>query len=83
MSAGTTNDELKARIARVLVEEVRPALQMDGGDVEVVNIDRGVVQVRLLGTCGGCPSTTMAVIMGIEQELRKRVPEVEYLEAVP
>ena len=83
MTVETTSGDLKERVARVWATEVRPILQMDGGDIEVVNVDGGVVQVRLLGTCGGCPSTIMAVIMGIEQELRKRVPEVEYLEAVP
>jgi Fe-S cluster biogenesis protein NfuA len=58
-------------------------LAMDGGAVEVLDVTDGVARVRLNGTCSGCPSTIMAVIMGIEQELRKRVPEVEYLEAVP
>jgi Fe-S cluster biogenesis protein NfuA len=75
--------DLKARVARVLAEEVGPALQMDGGDVEVLDISDGVVRVRLLGACSGCPSTIMAVIIGIEQELRKRIPEVEYLEVIP
>jgi Fe-S cluster biogenesis protein NfuA len=76
-------NDLKTRVAQVLAEEVWPALQMDGGDVEVVEVCDGVVRVRLLGTCSGCPSTVMAVVMGLEQELRKRLPEVEYLEAVP
>ena len=76
-------DDLKARIMHVLAEEVRPTLLRDGGDVEVLDVEAGVVRVRLHGTCGGCPSTIMAVVMGIEQELRRRVPEVEYLEAVP
>jgi Fe-S cluster biogenesis protein NfuA len=75
--------DLKERVARVLAEEVRPALQMDGGDVEVLGVEDGVVRVRLHGTCGGCPSTVMAVIMGLERELRQRIPEIEYLEAVP
>jgi Fe-S cluster biogenesis protein NfuA len=74
---------LKARVARVLAEEVTPALQMDGGVIELLDITNGVARVRLHGACSGCPSTIMAVIMGIEQELRRRVPEVEYLEAVP
>jgi Fe-S cluster biogenesis protein NfuA len=77
------DEDLKARVSRVLAEEVRPALRMDGGDVEVLEVDGGVVRVRLTGTCGGCPSTIMAVVMGLEHELRQRVPEVEYLEAVP
>jgi Fe-S cluster biogenesis protein NfuA len=75
--------DVKTRVADFLAAEIRPALQMDGGDIELVAVSDGVVRVRLLGTCSACPSTIMAVIMGIEQELRKRLPEVEYLEAVP
>ena len=75
--------ELKERVARVIAEEVLPLLQMDSGGVEVLGVEQGVVQVRLSGTCGSCPSTVRAVLMGIEDELRCRVPEVEYLEAVP
>jgi Fe-S cluster biogenesis protein NfuA len=75
--------DLKERVARVLVEKVAPALEMDGGGVEVLDVRDGVVQVRLNGVCAGCPSTVMAVVMGIEQELRSHVPEVEYLEVVP
>ena len=75
--------DLKARVARVLAEQVGPALEMDGAAIEVVDVSDGVAQVRLGGVCSGCPSTIMTVIMGIEQELRKHVPEVEYLEAVP
>ena len=75
--------ELKERVARVLAEEVEPALQMDGGTVEVLDVTDGVVRVRLGGGCGCCPGSVMAAVMGIEQELRRRVPEVEYLEAVP
>ena len=74
---------LKERVERVVAEEVLPLLQMDGGGIEVLAVSAGVVQVRLHGTCAGCPSTTQAVVMGIEEELRRRVPEVEYLEAVP
>ena len=77
------SDELKTRVAHVLAEEVGPVLQMDGGDIELLDITDGVVRVRLHGACSGCPSTIMAVITGIEQELRRRVPEVEYLEAIP
>jgi Fe-S cluster biogenesis protein NfuA len=76
------SDELKDRVTRVLAEEVGPALHMDGADIEVLDVCDGVVRVRLHGACSGCPSTVMAVIMGIEQELRRLVPEVEYLEAV-
>jgi Fe-S cluster biogenesis protein NfuA len=77
------SDDLKTRAAKVLAEEVAPALQMDGGDVELLDIDDGVARVRLHGACGGCPSTLQAVIMGLDQELCRRVPEIRYVEAVP
>jgi Fe-S cluster biogenesis protein NfuA len=83
VSTPVDSGDLKARVACVLTEEVRPALQMDSGDIELLEINDGVVRVRLLGTCSGCPSAIMAIIMGIEQELRNRIPEVEYLEVVP
>jgi Fe-S cluster biogenesis protein NfuA len=75
--------DLREKVERVVAEEVLPLLQMDGGGVEVLGVEDGIVRVRLRGTCGGCPSTIQAVIMGVEQELRRRVPGVEYLEAVP
>ena len=74
---------LKERVARVLAEEAAPALQMDGTAIEVLDINAGVVRVRLHGGCGGCPSSIMTVLMGLEQVLRQRIPEIEYLEAVP
>jgi Fe-S cluster biogenesis protein NfuA len=77
------SDELKKQVQRVVAEELLPALQMDGAGVEVVGVEGGIVQVRLSGTCSSCPATLQAVIMGIENELRRRVPGVEYLEAVP
>ena len=77
------NADLQARVSKVLAEEVMPMLQMDGGAIELLDIIDGVVRVRVHGACSGCPSTIMAVVMGIEQELRRHVPEVEYLEAVP
>ena len=79
----TESDERKTRVAQVLAEEVRPVLQMDGGDIELLGITDGIVRVRLHDACSGCPTTIIAVIMGIEQELRRRVPEVEWLEMVP
>jgi Fe-S cluster biogenesis protein NfuA len=81
MSSEST--DLQAHVSKVLAEELIPMLQMDGGDIELLDITDGVVRVRLHGACSGCPSTIMAVVMGIEQELRRRVPEVEYLEVVP
>jgi len=58
------------------LQEVRPALQMDGGDVELVGIEDGVVQVRLLGACGGCPMATMTLVGFVEERLKARLPEI-------
>jgi len=75
--------DLRERVVRVLAEEVAPALQMDGTALEVLSVEDGVVQVRLVGACAGCPASVHALLMEVEGELRRRLPEVEYLEAVP
>jgi Fe-S cluster biogenesis protein NfuA len=75
--------DLKDRVAQVLAQQIAPALEMDGTQMEVLDVTDGVARVRLGGVCGSCPSSIMAVVMGIEQELRRLVPEVECLEAVP
>jgi Fe-S cluster biogenesis protein NfuA len=74
---------LKERVARALAEHVGPALQLDGGHIEVLDVSDGIARLRLGGVCDGCPSTIMTVINGVEQELRRHVPEVAYVEAVP
>ena len=73
----------KCRLEKVLAEEVGPALQLDGAGIELIDFADGVLQLRLGNVCASCPSTIMVVIMGLEQELRQRFPEIEYLEAVP
>lgn len=73
---------LLEQVKDVVAKEVLPALEMDGTAVEVLGVEEGIVQVRLTGTCTGCPSSIRAAIMGIEEELLKRVPGVRYLEAV-
>jgi Fe-S cluster biogenesis protein NfuA len=78
-----TSSNLKERVVRALAEEVGPALQMDGTAIEVVAVADGVAQVRLHSVCASCPSTIMTVLLGIEQELRRHVPEIDYLEALP
>ena len=77
----TTN--LKPCVEVVLREHVAPALSLDAAELEVLDVTDGVVRLRFTGNCAGCPATIMTLIMGIEQELRRHVPEVEYLEAVP
>jgi len=71
-------EEVEAALA-----EVRPALQRDGGDVELVEVtDDGIVKVRLQGACQGCPMAQMTLQMGIERVLKAKVPEVKSVEAV-
>jgi len=74
---------LKARVAAVLRDEIAPALQMDGTEIEVLDATDGIIQLRLGSICSGCPATIQAVLFNLESELRQRVPEVEYLEMVP
>lgn len=76
-------DDLKDRVSRALAEAIGPALAADGLDLEVLDVVEGVVRVRPCGSCGCCPSSVMAIILGIEEELRRRVPEVDYLELAP
>ncbi len=60
-----------------VINLIRPAVQADGGDIELVDVDaQGVVQIRFHGACHGCPSSTMTLQMGIERNLREKVPEV-------
>jgi Fe-S cluster biogenesis protein NfuA len=64
------------------IDQIRPALQMDGGDCEVVDIDEseGMVSIRLLGACGGCPMSTLTLKQGIERIVKERVPTVKQVE---
>ena len=60
-----------------VIDVIRPAVQADGGDIELVDVTPdGVVQIRFHGACHGCPSSTMTLQMGIERNLREKVPEV-------
>lgn len=73
---------MKEEIKKAL-EEIRPNLQADGGDVELVNVSEdGVVEVRLKGACAGCPMSQMTLKMGIEKYLKKIVPAVKEVRSV-
>jgi len=73
---------LKERVQTAL-NDVRPALQADGGDVELVEVSEdGIVKVRLKGACGGCPMAQMTLSQGIEKHLKKAVPEVKSVRGV-
>ena len=65
-----------------VLESIRPALMTDGGNVELVEVDDGVVKVRLVGSCSSCSSSTMTLKMGIERALKKAIPLVRCLEQV-
>ena len=64
------------------IDKIRPALQRDGGDVELVDVKEGIVTVRLTGACRGCPMSQMTLKMGIEKLLKKHIPEVVSVESV-
>jgi Fe-S cluster biogenesis protein NfuA len=72
---------MKDKVEKSL-NKIRPALQADGGDVELVNVVDGVVKVRLTGACGGCPMSQMTLKMGIERHLRKEIPEIKSVESI-
>ncbi len=65
-----------------VLDELRPYLMADGGNVELVEIDGPVVKLRLQGACGSCPSSSMTLKMGIERKLREEIPEIAEVEAV-
>ncbi len=65
------------------LNKVRPALQADGGDVELIDVDEdGVVKLKLQGACAGCPMSQMTLKMGIEKVLKQNVPEIDRVESV-
>jgi Fe-S cluster biogenesis protein NfuA len=65
-----------------ILDKLRPYIQRDGGDVELVEIEEGIVRVRLLGACGSCPSSTITLKAGIERALMEELPEVREVEQV-
>jgi len=74
-------DEIKEAVEKALLD-VRPALQADGGDIELVVVVDGVVQVRLRGACAGCPMSQLTLTNGVERHLKNVVPGVERVENV-
>ena len=64
------------------LKEIRPSLQADGGDVELVGVENGIVKVRLTGACGGCPMSQMTLKKGIERYIKEAIPEISSVEAV-
>jgi Fe-S cluster biogenesis protein NfuA len=64
------------------LEKIRPLLQRDGGNIELIDVVDGVVKVKLTGACGGCPMSQMTLKMGVERSLKQQVPEVKSVESV-
>lgn len=76
MPAAKIDSVLFKQVAEI-IKQLRPAVQGDGGDLELVDVDdRGVVSVRLHGACIGCPSAAMTLKMGVEQTLKDRLPQI-------
>ena len=71
------NEKIKAAI-----DKIRPSLQIDGGDIDLVGVEGNIVKVKLKGACGSCPMSTMTLKMGVEGIIKEMVPEIESVEAV-
>jgi Fe-S cluster biogenesis protein NfuA len=70
---------MREKVEAVL-KKIRPNLQADGGDIELVDVVDGVVKVRLTGACGTCPMSTMTLKMGVERILKEQIPEIKSVE---
>ena len=75
MALALTTDNVET-----VLDELRPYLMADGGNVELVEIEGPIVKLRLQGACGSCPSSTMTLKMGIERRLREKIPEIAEVE---
>jgi len=71
---------MKEKVELVL-NKIRPSLEADGGNVDLVSVKDGVVKVKLTGACAGCPMSQMTLKMGIERLLKKEIPEIKSVEA--
>ena len=74
-------EDIKEKVKSV-IEKVRPGLQADGGDVEFIDIEDGIVKVRLKGACSGCPMATLTLKNGIEATIKAEIPEIKAVESV-
>ncbi len=74
-------ESIEKRVQDAL-DEIRPQIQLDGGDVELVAVEKQTVKVRLVGHCAGCPMSAMTLKQGVEAIIKQRVPEIQKVEAV-
>jgi len=84
MTEDATNNATMTDQVKEVIDSIRPMLQADGGDIELVGVDesQGVVKVRLQGACRGCPGAAMTLKMGVERHLKFKVPEVKEVVSV-
>jgi Fe-S cluster biogenesis protein NfuA len=73
---------MKEKVEEVINTKIKPLLQADGGDIELVEVEDGVVKVRLRGACAGCPGAAFTLQMGVERLLKQALPEVQRVVAV-
>jgi Fe-S cluster biogenesis protein NfuA len=76
-----TSTDLYER-TKAVIETIRPNLQADGGDVELLGVEEGIAKVRLQGACSGCPMAAMTLQMGVERVLKSQIPEIKGVENV-
>ena len=74
-------ETVKDKVEKAL-KELRPQLQADGGDIELVEVENGIVKVKMKGACAGCPMSTMTLQWGVENFLKKKIPGIVKIEAV-
>ena len=72
---------MKEKVQEV-IDKIRPMLQRDGGDIQLIDIVDGVVKVKLQGACGSCPMSAMTLKMGVERQLKQEIPEVKEVIAI-
>ncbi len=80
--ANTDQPPLRDKVARI-ISLIRPAVQSDGGDIELIDVSAdGIVRIRLHGACVGCPSSAVTLQMGVERNLKAHIPEIKAVQAV-
>ena len=72
---------MKERV-QVVIDKIRPLLQRDGGDIQLIDVSDGVVKVKLQGACGSCPMSAMTLKMGVEKQLKQEIPEIKEVVAI-
>ncbi len=75
------SETIEKRVGKVL-DEIKPRIQADGGDIELVAIEKDTVKVRLRGACSGCPMAALTLKQGVERLIRAKVPEIRSVQAV-